>query len=193
MKYDITSIQIESKTTEEDLIANEASYFKEASRLREKYSEQIKILIGFEIEWIRPSSRTLIERSLNSFPFELFIGSVHHTHTFPIDYNRELYVQARTIAGGTDEQFFQDYFDEQFDMVKQLRPPVVGHFDLIRLYSDDPNVSFTQWPDVWSKILRNLDLIAEQGGMLELNSAALRKGMNEPYPKAEICKVGGSF
>ena len=193
MKYDITSIQIESKTTEEDLIANEASYFKEASRLREKYSEQIKILIGFEIEWIRPSSRTLIERSLNSFPFELFIGSVHHTHTFPIDYNRELYVQARTIAGGTDEQLFQDYFDEQFDMVKQLRPPVVGHFDLIRLYSDDPNVSFTQWPDVWSKILRNLDLIAEQGGMLELNSAALRKGMNEPYPKAEICKVGGSF
>ena len=49
--------------------------------------------------------------------------------------------------------------------------------------------SFTTWPGVWSKILRNLDFIASYGGMLELNSAALRKGMTEPYPKAEICKV----
>ena len=114
---------------------------------------------------------------------------MHHTHAVPIDYDHDMYLQARTIAGGTDERVFEDYFDEQFDMLQQLRPLVVGHFDLIRLKSHDPNASFTQWPGVWSKILRNLDLVAQQGGMLELNSAALRKGMSEPYPKAEICKV----
>jgi histidinol-phosphatase (PHP family) len=157
--------------------------------LREKYASQIKIIIGFEIDWIRPASKDLIERSLSRFPFEFFVGSVHHMHTVPIDYDRPMYEQARETAGGTDERLFEDYFDAQLDMLKQLKPLVVGHFDLIRLKSDDMERSFTTWPGVWSKILRNLDFIASYGGMLELNSAALRKGMTEPYPKAEICKV----
>ena len=81
------------------------------------------------------------------------------------------------------------YFDAQLDMLQQLQPLVVGHFDLIRLKSDDMERSFTSWSGVWSKVLRNLDFIASYGGMLEVNSAALRKGMSEPYPKAEICQV----
>jgi histidinol-phosphatase (PHP family) len=74
-------------------------------------------------------------------------------------------------------------------MLQKLKPPVVGHFDLIRLKSDDPNTTFTKYPKVWEKIQRNLRFVAEYGGILELNSAALRKGMTEPYPKAEICRV----
>ncbi|GAB1209511.1 hypothetical protein APSETT445_008290 [Aspergillus pseudonomiae] len=189
--------EIEAGNTETGLVANEAAYFQEAQRLREKYADQIKILIGFEIDWIRPESRTLIEASLARHPFEFFMGSVHHTLTIPIDYDRDMYVQARDLAGGTDEQLFQVYFDEQYEMLRQLKPLVVGHFDLIRLKSDDPERSFTQWPAVWERILRNLDFVASYGGLLELNSAALRKGMSEPYPKAEICKEflarGGRF
>ena len=110
-------------------------------------------------------------------------------HTVPIDYDTPLYRKARAISGGTDERLFEDYFDSQLSMLEALKPPVVGHFDLIRLKSDDPERSFTQWPCVWEKILRNLDWIAEYGGIMELNSASLRKGMSEPYPNAEICKV----
>jgi histidinol-phosphatase (PHP family) len=132
---------------------------------------------------------TSIENSLDKFPFDFFIGSVHHVHTVPIDYDTPLYRKARAISGGTDERLFEDYFDSQLSMLKVLKPPVVGHFDLVRLKSNDPERSFTQWPCVWGKILRNLDWIAEYGGILELNSASLRKGMSEPYPNAEICKV----
>jgi histidinol-phosphatase (PHP family) len=158
-------------------------------RLRTKYASQIQLIIGFECDWIRPASESLISRSLSNFPFEFFVGSVHHTHTVPIDYDRPMYEQARQRAGGTDERLFEDYFDAQFDMLRKLRPPVVGHFDLIRLKSDDVERSFMSFPGVWSRILRNLDFIAEYGGLIELNSAAIRKGMSEPYPKAEICRV----
>lgn len=142
-----------------------------------------------EIDWIRPSSKQWIERLLGDYQFDLFIGSVHHVHEVPIDYSRDLYLQARQIAGGTDEQLFEDYFDLQHEMLTQLRPPVVGHFDLIRLLSDDPNRSFLGYQQVWQKILRNLEVIVVYGGVLEINSAGLRKGLQEPYPKAEICKV----
>lgn len=171
------------------MLANEAAYYEKALRLREKYSSQIKILIGFEIEWIRPVSSTLVQDSLSRYPFEFFIGSVHHMHTEPIDYDRPMYERAREKAGGTDERLFEDYFDAQFEMLTTMKPLVVGHFDLIRLKSDDPERSFRQWNGVWERIVRNLEFVAGYGGMLELNSAALRKGMSEPYPKGEICKV----
>lgn len=185
----LNTSQIEAGQTEAWHEANEKAYWEEATRLREKYASQIQIIIGFESDWIRPESQTLINRSLARYPFEFFVGSVHHMHTVPIDFDRPMYEQARDLAGGTDERLFEDYFDAQFDMLQQLRPLVVGHFDLIRLKSDDMERSFQDWPGVWGRILRNLDLVASYGGLLELNGAALRKGMSEPYPKAEICKV----
>ncbi|KAL3262207.1 hypothetical protein ABHI18_002986 [Aspergillus niger] len=189
--------EIEAGDTESSHVANEAAYFAEATRLRTKYADQINILIGFEIDWIRPASRQLIEESLSRHPFEFFMGSVHHTLTVPIDYDRPLYEKARALAGGTDELLFEAYFDEQLGMLKQVKPVVVGHFDLIRLKSDDPDRSFQDYPRVWEKILRNLDYVAGYGGLLEVNSAALRKGMKEPYPNGEICKEflarGGRF
>lgn len=168
---------------------NEANYFKEAVRLREKYKTQINIPIGFECDWIRPKSLDLIQESLRKYHFDFFVGSVHHVHTVPIDYSDELYHKAKKIAGGTDERLFEDYFDAQLDMLKALKPPVVGHFDLIRLKSDDPNQSFQQMPGVWKKVLRNLDFVDSYDGILEINTASLRKGMTEPYPQVEICKV----
>ena len=164
-------------------------YYSEATRLREKYNDQLRLLVGFECDWIRPSSEYLIKNLIDRYRFDLFIGSVHHVHTIPIDYDQPLYDHARELSGGTDEKLFQDYFDLQFEMLKALKPPIVGHFDLIRLKSEDPNGSFQRWQGVWQRIIRNLDFIAQYGGVIELNSAALRKGMTEPYPKAEICKV----
>jgi histidinol-phosphatase (PHP family) len=110
-------------------------------------------------------------------------------HTIPIDYDHEMYIRARDIAGGTDERLFEDYFDAQLDMLKALKPPVVGHFDLIRLKSDDPERSFKTWPGVWERVVRNLEFVVGYGGLVEVNGAALRKGMSEPYPKGEICEV----
>ena len=169
---------------------NEANYFREAVRLRDKYKADIDIPIGFESDWIRPlSSLQLIEQSLRDHDFDFMVGSVHHVHSIPIDYDRAMYERARQVAGGTDERLFEDYFDVQFGMLQALKPPVVGHFDLIRLKCDDPDGSFQRYPGVWKRILRNLDFIASYGGIVELNFAAVRKGMHEPYPEAEICKV----
>lgn len=164
-------------------------FYNEAIRLQKVYADQIHLLIGFEVEWIRDSSLDIIQGLLKKYKVDLFVGSVHHVHTVPIDYDTSYYHKARDIAGGTDERIFEDYFDSQYEMLKALRPPVVGHLDLIRLKSDTPDRSFRTWPKVWQKIERNLKFIAEYGGVLELNSSAQRKGMSEAYPQSEICVV----
>jgi len=157
--------------------------------VRDAYSAKIKILIGFESEYIRPSTLELVQSILAKYAFDFFVGSVHHAHTIPIDFDRAMYEQARDKAGGTDERLFEDYFDSQLEMLQALRPPVVGHFDLIRLLSDHRDADFKDMTGVWERIRRNLDYVASYGGRLELNSSGLRKGLAEPYPCLPICQV----
>lgn len=183
-------MQVATAVTATTLMARFDGFHHEAGRLRDEYASQITLLLGVEIDWIRPASRAWVEGLLDRYRVDLFVGSVHHVHGVPIDYDAPSYVAARDRAGGSDERLFEDYFDAQFEMVRALRPPVVGHFDLVRLKSDDVERSFGAWPGVWRAIERNLGFIAGYGGLLELNSAGLRKGMSEPYPKAEICRVG---
>lgn len=165
-------------------------YYAEATCLREKYSSELHILVGFESEWIRsPESLDLIKNLQMTYHFDFFVGSVHHVHSIPVDFDKAMYEQAREAAGGTDEKLFEDYFDSQFEMLQALKPIVVGHFDLIRLLSDAPNAGFKHMEGVWRRAMRNLEFIGNYGGILELNSAALRKGLDEPYPCLEICQV----
>ena len=123
------------------------------------------------------------------YQIDIVVGSVHHVHTVPIDFDRPTYERARNRAGGSDQELFEAYFDAQLELLQLLTPVVVGHFDVVRLFSDDPGRNLQLWPGVWEKIMRNLRFVSDYGGVLELNSSALRKGMTEPYPKSEICKV----
>ncbi|KAI8244809.1 putative histidinol-phosphatase [Colletotrichum sp. SAR 10_96] len=158
------------------------AYLAEAQRLREKYAGQIDLLIGFEGEWYRPAYGPFI-RSLAAHPaVDYFIGSLHHVNAVPIDYSREMYVDAMNTAGGCEERMYERYYDQQHEMLTALEPKVVGHFDLIRLMSEDPARDVRKWKGVWERVVRNLEVVKGYGGLLECNSSALRKGLAEPYP-----------
>ena len=91
---------------------------------------------------------------------------------------------------GSEESLYEDYYDLQHAMLTALKPPVVGHFDLIRLLSSDPGRDVkTQWKGVWDRIVRNLECARGLDAWLECNSAALRKGLAEPYPGRQIAEV----
>jgi histidinol-phosphatase (PHP family) len=140
---------------------------------------------------------------------DYFIGSLHHVNGVPIDYDREYYARAMASVTATtasensssssktrlteteagEERMYERYYDQQFEMLVALRPRVVGHFDLIRLMSVDPDRDVRRWPGVWERIERNLTFVSSYGGWLECNSSALRKGLAEPYPCRVIAEV----
>ncbi|KAF2673448.1 histidinol phosphatase [Microthyrium microscopicum] len=186
---DLYPEEVSAISKAEQFDENIDAFYEEAVRLREQYKANIKILIGFESEWIRKSSVKLIESLQSKYPWDFFVGSVHHVKTVPIDFNRPTYETARVSAGGTDVQLFESYFDAQYEMIQAIKPPIIGHFDLIKLLSDHPNENMRQWDSVWSKVERNLKAISEYGGVVEINSSALRKGLIEPYPSMEMCRT----
>ncbi|PSS02283.1 Polymerase/histidinol phosphatase-like protein [Coniella lustricola] len=182
------------------LMPRHDEYLLEAQRLQAKYASQIHILIGFEGEFIRAATYAPLVQQLASHPaIDYFIGSLHHTCGVPIDFDKAYYAKAREAAGGSEEQLYTHYYDEQYAMLTTLQPRVVGHFDLIRLLSEEPERDLrTAWDGrVWAKVVRNLEAARQGGGWLECNSSALRKGLAEPYPTRAIAeewlKMGGSF
>ncbi|KAL6851091.1 hypothetical protein ACO1O0_008219 [Amphichorda felina] len=181
------------------LAARHEAYLVEAQRLQKLYAGQIHLIIAFEAEFIRPEYAARVSALAHPPCVDYFIGSVHHVHSTPIDYDKATYAAAVAASsrGGCEEGLYEDYYDLQLEMLKALRPRVVGHFDLIRLLSEDPARDVRKWGGVWERILRNLRLVKEQGGWLECNSAALRKGLDEPYPcriiAEEWLKMGGKF
>lgn len=117
-------------------------------------------------------------------------------HGIPIDYDSAFFLKAVEVSG-SEERLFEDYYDAQYAMLLALRPKVVGHFDLIRLFSSEPDMDLREFAGAWEKAVRNLRVVVEQGGLVEVNSSGLRKGMGEPYPGRGLCgeflRLGGSL
>ena len=158
-------------------------YMAEARRLQAVYKDRIQLLVGFETEYYTgclAHIRTLVRQYLPDY----FVGSLHHVEDIPFDLSPADYQRALTACGGV-EALYCRYFDLQHELIEFLHPPVVGHFDLIRLF-DSHYTSHLQFPSVVERIERNLNLMARLGLILDFNVAALRKGASEPYVTGRI-------
>lgn len=152
---------------------------------------------------------------------DYIVGSVHHCDELPIDFDKQGFdkvlslQEPSSLSSSTEststsvspteeeeeesssrrtrfERLFSKYFDQQYELIKRLKPEVIGHFDLIRLYY--PNMSFkSEFPEtVWKKIERNIETAVEYGALFELNSSAFRKGWKTGYPGVDVFDVSSA-
>ena len=165
-------------------------YIASCRDLQARYARSIRIFVGFETEDYSGSldyAQTLIERHAPDY----IVGSVHHVKDIPFDYSRRCYVDAADRCGGIDA-LYSAYFDQQYEMIRTLRPRVVGHLDIIRIY--DPEYrSRLRKPVIWKKIVRNLELVRQLGLILDFNLRPLSRGENEPYLCTPILQKAGEM
>ncbi|CDO91903.1 unnamed protein product [Kluyveromyces dobzhanskii CBS 2104] len=172
----------------------------------------VKILIGFEIEGCDEThleyANELLSR--NSEVLQYMVGSVHHVQNIPIDFDQQSWDRALQASGNNVRQLLFDYFSVQKKMLEVTQPLVVGHFDLIRLYMRgdlrvdlesgqvlaeggtfvrDIGSLMTQWDDVKELIVENLQYVVSYGGVVEINTAGLRKGLVDPFPHRDVVEL----
>jgi histidinol-phosphatase (PHP family) len=160
-----------------------AAYFTEARRLQRAYADRLEIFVGFETE-ATTGSFDLAHALTQEHGPDYLLGGVHHVDDIPIDFDEATYGRAVQSAGGIDNLYCR-YFDQQYAMIQRLKPAVVAHFDLIRLFDRDYRKRL-EVPEVRRRITRNLQQIAGQDLILDFNVAALRKGAAEPYLSRNI-------
>ncbi|CAG8632621.1 1544_t:CDS:2 [Rhizophagus irregularis] len=176
-----------------DLSKTFEEFVKEARRLQEKYKSQITLLVGLESETITSSSTSEALDLIEKYSLDYVVGSVHHVHETPIDFDLEMFEIAlsksssnkQRIENNPEENLFAEYFDSQYQMLQNIKPIIVGHFDVIRIYR--PNFIFSDL--IWKKVERNIDYVVNYGGLFEINSAGFKVGLPDAYPQRDILQL----
>jgi histidinol-phosphatase (PHP family) len=167
------------------LAARFERFVSTARRLQRTHADEISIYVAMEIETY-PGSLDLAETLADRHDLDYLVGSVHHVDAIPIDSSQAEYARATAVAGGLSALYCR-YFDQQYEMLKRLTPAVVGHFDLIRIFDEDYHKRILK-PEVWQRVVRNLEFIRDRGLILDVNLRALFKGAPEPYPCKPILR-----
>lgn len=156
------------------------AYASVSGELQDEFRDRLQVLRGFEAEVVPSASYADTMLSLRDrYGFEFMVGSVHHVGDLPIDESPEAYREALTACGGL-EPFLEAYYRSVEDMIQRLHPEVVGHLDLPRLYAP-PGADLAT--DAIRKAAAGAVLAAgAHGCILDLNTAAWRKGLSDPYP-----------
>ena len=156
------------------------AYAAESRRLQREFSDRLPVLRGFETEVVPTATYANRMRSLRArHGFDYIVGSVHHVNAISIDESAAVYREAVDSCGGF-EAFGETYYGAVERMIEDLRPEVVAHLDLLKRHA--PADVDLAAPRIRKAALRALDAARARRCILDLNAAAWRKGLAEPYP-----------
>lgn len=178
--------QKEAGLTPHYLFDQFGEYINECRRLQEKYKDEITIFTAIEIETYSGYEQ-FVPQMIRSFAPDYLVGSVHFVNDLNFDYSAEMYGKTVDSVGGID-LLYEIYFDLQYEMISLLRPSVVGHFDLIRIFDPDYRYRLKK-PSIMSRVRRNLELIKKYDLIMDFNLRALAKGADEPYISRPILEM----
>ncbi|HOT49875.1 MAG TPA: histidinol-phosphatase [Candidatus Hydrogenedentes bacterium] len=157
-----------------------AAYARETQLLAGEYAGRLLVLRGFEAEvvpWERYVDITLDLRARHHFDY--VVGSVHWIDDRITDYSQESFDVALREYRNL-EAMAVHYYERVAAMVRALRPEVVGHLDVIRKYARPHGPVDT--PAIRDAADGALEAIRDAGSILDINTAAYRKGFDTPYP-----------
>ncbi|MGB6329420.1 MAG: histidinol-phosphatase [Halarcobacter sp.] len=157
-------------------------YENEVKDLKEKYKNDIEILLAYEVDFMQ--NRTLILDEILNSKVDYLIGSVH----FIQEKNNDLWgFDNPEFIGKYKEKniddIWTDYFTAIEEMAKSNYFDIVGHFDLIKVFKYLPN------KDIRLIAKDALLAIKKSGMVLEVNAAGLRKPISEPYPSRNLLEM----
>ncbi|MCP1111215.1 histidinol-phosphatase HisJ family protein [Ohessyouella blattaphilus] len=157
------------------------AYFEELLPLKEKYQEQIKVLIGIEMG-LEPERGAFFQDLRKKYPFDYAIGSTH------IVKGRDPAV-ADIHQGRPDKEVYLEYFEEVLANVRACTAfDVLGHLDYAVRYGQgrDSTYHFEDYRDVFAEIFTE---IIRRGKAIEINTAGLKYKLPFPHPQSSALKL----
>jgi histidinol-phosphatase (PHP family) len=152
-----------------------ADYERDIEEAKERYRDEIKILLGYEVDYLKG----YIDSRVLESNVDYLIGSVHFLDKWGFD-NPEFIGgwQSREI-----DDIWQEYFDAIESMAKSRYFDIVGHLDLIKVFKYLPKRDVKSIAEDALKAIKKSDMV------LELNGAGLRKPIGEIYPSKELLEL----
>ncbi|MFA9558293.1 histidinol-phosphatase [Evansella sp. AB-rgal1] len=152
-----------------------AEYVIEVLQLKEKYKDQITVLLGMESDFF-PQHLELYRKQYSQYPFDYLIGSVHYVN----DVN--IFKKGRWDDVTEQEQVKvkEEYYHLIEDSAKSGLFQILGHIDAMKGFYPE----FTQiQTDV---VDRTLQIIGESDVAIEINTSGKTKDCGGWYPANDL-------
>ncbi len=166
-------------------------YVKEIRSLQKKYEGRIKILCGFEADYIPLITKPDFD-AYKKFQPDYLIGSVHYIFTkkgrLAVDYGAEqLKEKISALYDGNAKKMTQEYFALERKMLQEGRFTIIGHADLVRKNNAKLNMFNEKSHWYRNEIRKTADAIQKAGVIAEINTGAIARGtMDDTYPSEEF-------
>ncbi len=167
----------------------EADYRREVRALQEEYAGRIRIFLGVELD----SEFGLAARE--NYDYILLSdhyarrGDAHALVDCPT--HRERVLAVRDAAyGGDGEAMAADYFSRLGARALEVRPAILGHFDIIKYFNAGGALYAPDSPRVRRAQREALEMVKQSGALLEVNTGGMARGyISEPYPSWELLRA----
>jgi histidinol-phosphatase (PHP family) len=179
--------EVQAGLTTNDLAQRFSDYTAACSELADEFSDRIEILRAAEVEIVPESSFAKNADQLRSkYNLDYLIGSVHWVDEIPFDTSQQDFDKAVANRGGL-EPFLLRYYELVGEMIVQVKPEVIGHVDLPRLFCEGaPELASDS---VMKAVYGVFEKAKAVGCILDLNVSALSKGLVTPYPAPWIVQL----
>lgn len=166
-------------------------YLTEIKRLKEKYSRQLEIYVGLEVDYLDETynaslpyfQQLLLDYRIGSVHFLPLSSDLKEENMACIDGPFDDYKAAvDTYFEGDIRKLVKRYYDSSMKMVEAGGFDIVGHMDKIYMNGSKCK-NFSTDADWYRKpFMDYLDLIAEKALMIEINTKNLtKKGQTFPH------------
>lgn len=174
---------------------NKEEYLSLINALKQKYSSQLAVYSGMEMDYI-PGMSENFSKVKAEYKLDYLIGSVHLVK--PADTEELWFTDGpdyRTYDKGLNELFGGDirkavttYYSQLNEMIESQHFEIIGHFDKIKMHNRD---RFFKEDEAWYQALVNetLSLIQDRDVIVEVNTRGIYKKRSETtYPGLDILK-----
>lgn len=153
-------------------------YQKMIATARDSFGGEITVRTGLEADY-DPGYEERIAAVLNSYPYDYVIGSVHFIDSWGFDNPQERDGWERVNI----TQIYQTYYSLLRQAAATRLFDIIGHVDLVKKFGHRPDRDLTP-------IIRETAAVFKSSGVvIELNTAGLRKPVQEIYPSLADLKI----
>lgn len=148
-----------------------------------------KVLLGLEVDYIREEPGFMRE-AVAAAGYDYIIGGLHFQGTWGFDASLKDW-EPKNLE--ERHAIYARYYDDICAMAQSGLVDIVAHPDLIKMFTLD---SFNNWlerPEATAQVRRAFEAIRDNGLIMEVSTAGIRKPCNEPYPGPKIMELAAEL
>lgn len=167
------------------LLAGFPAYVAEVLAEKKRYKGRMEVLLALEMDYL-PDEEAYARKCVAAHPYDYIIGGLHFLGRWGFDWSPS---EWEGLSETTKREHFAGYYRDLRRMAECRLFQIAAHPDLVKIFCNDSFASWVKSPEAGVHVRAALGAIKEAGMVMEVSSAAIRKGLGEPYPCREVMEI----